>query len=115
MAYTCPKICTFTGPLMVMFPVGLAQRYHIQKGTTCQVGRAVWMNETPPTEEGGWVPLAKGGLARAELRPDCFFEGADDSCGKIIDLRVGERGFMALKRHAHEQRIFSRGHVFPAE
>src|SRR4029077_302020 len=103
MAYDCPKICTFTGALMVVFPVGLAPRYHIQRGTAWH---ARCNRDLPPRKQG---------LACAELRAKIFFEAGDDFCGKIVDLRVSERGFAALKRYAHEQGVFSRRHVFSAE
>src|SRR6266849_1255329 len=53
--------------------------------------------------------------AGAELRAELLFEGGNNSAAEIADLRVHERRFAALKRHAHEQRIFSGRNIFPAK
>src|SRR5229473_1138781 len=62
----------------------------------------------PDTEIGGK-------LTRAELRANIFFEGGNNPAAEIADLRVRERRFAALKRHAHEERIFSRRNILAAK
>jgi hypothetical protein len=53
--------------------------------------------------------------AGAELCAKMFFERGNDPATEIAGLRVGQSCFAALKRHAHEQRVFSRRNIFPAE
>src|SRR6266567_510427 len=43
----------------------------------------------------------------AELRAKMFLQGGNNFRGSVTDLRIGQRRFAALKRNAHEQRIFS--------
>ena len=52
---------------------------------------------------------------RAELRAELLFESGNNPAAEIGDLRVRERRFAALKRHAHEQRIFPRRNIFASK
>src|SRR2546427_4323542 len=54
-------------------------------------------------------------LTGAELRAESFSEGRNNLSTVLADLRIRERRFAALERHAHEERIFSGGNIFPAE
>src|SRR5579859_2247257 len=44
-----------------------------------------------------------------------FFEGGDDSRGKVGELGFGEGGVAALERHADQQGVLPGGDVFAAE
>ena len=54
-------------------------------------------------------------LVRAQTGAEVLFQGADNSGGKIAQLRIGEGRFAALERDAHQQRIFSCWHILAAE
>src|SRR5437762_2405849 len=88
MEYTCPKICTFIGALMFQ---------------DCSAERSFAEH------------LFNWSSTGAELRAKMFFECRNNFAAVIADLRFGQRRLAALERHAHQQRIFSGGNIFPAE
>ena len=59
--------------------------------------------------------LANSALRGAERSGEGFFEGGDNFCGEIGELRFGERGVVGLEDDADEQRILSGGDGAAAE
>src|SRR5260370_35901203 len=54
-------------------------------------------------------------LTRAELRARLLFEGGKNPAAEFANLCIRQRRFAALKRHAHEQRIFPCRNILAAE
>src|SRR5262249_21393446 len=67
---------------------------------------------------GGLLCASGAGETRLRLSQgssQLCFKGADDALGCIIYLRLGERGFLTLKRDADHQRIKAGGNIFTAK
>src|SRR3989442_7935586 len=113
--YVCPKICTFTGALMVALCVKIAQTVRIQHVARSASRALVGVQHAAPQTATCQHSEREVKLTGAELRAEIFFEGRNNFSAATADLCFRKRCIAALKRHAHEQRIFPRRNILATE